>query len=438
MTEPAALRRVLRTVALALGVVAASALPALALTGAKPVSPPASWTDGNALGRSSGYLQAVWASDCPPPSGRCATDRGPYMGVFWRRASIANPTGWGKVLRRLSQPHLQAARPALAADGNDVYVAWVTQGSYLHYHPGAPRIVWLRVSRNQGATWTAPVRLSTAGSRADYPVVAASGTHAWVVWTAAMSGQIRMAHTADVGAHWSTRTIGATTSGAGTPEGHRGYPAIGASGPAVMAAWFAGPGGKVLALVSDQHATEWNGSSVPTTLTPGSPNDGAHYPVVRGGAQGATNRVAVAYTTRSGIAARVYDGSGSSPGPALTVAGPWTGGSTYAGGYGASAIPFGSDGLAVVWSGCRRVASLPHACHANASKARIDLLERESANGGGTWSAVVKLGAASKGTPVNEAPSLEAGDGGFRSFMWLRRTTGWLSYRVWTRAVPAP
>ena len=270
-------------------------------------------------------------------------------------------------------------------------MAWVTQTSYLHYRPKSPRIVWIRTSRNQGATWGAAVQLSTPGSRADFPVIAASGNAAWVVWTGGGSGDIQMASTTNQGVHWTTKTIGTTLAGRGTPEGYQGFPAVGASGGNVMAAWFAGPGGKQVAVVSNAGGTDWTTPPAPIPLTPQSPYDGVHYPVVRGADDGLSTHVAVAYATATGIGTRTYDGASlSAP---TTVAGPWTATSTYTGGYGAAAVPFGADDVAVTWSGCRRVAALTHACRPSMKKARIDLLERESTNGGTAWTPIFRLSA---------------------------------------------
>lgn len=409
-----------------------AALASRMMKPAAALSTPLAWTDGNTLARSQAFLQTAWASDCPPPSGRCATDRGPYVGVFWQRAARATPGTWSKP-RRLSLPHQQAERPAVASNGTNVYVAWVTQTSYLHYRPKSPRTVWIRASSNQGATWGAAHAVSTPGSRADFPVIAASDDAAWVVWTGAGSGSILMASTTTNGAHWTAPAIiGTTTSGKGSPEGYQGFPAIGASGANVMAAWILGPAGKQVAVVSHTLADDWSSPPTPIPLTPQSPNDGVHYPVVRGADDGESDHVAVAYATATGIQTRTYDGS--SLGQPAVVAGPWTRTSTYAGGYGAAAIPFGADDVAVVWSGCRRVAALMSPCRPSRKQARIDLMERESTDGGTRWTPVFRLSAATTAVPVNEAPSLEAdGANGHRSFVWLRRTANWINYRVWIR-----
>lgn len=420
------------TVWLAIATVAHAAID---LTPIRRVSAPWSWTVGNALGRSDAYLHTAWASDCPPPKGACATDSGPFVSVFWQRTPIASPAAWSAP-KRVSPAGDHAVRPSVAAAGSHVYVAWVTQRSYLKYRPKAPRRVWIRVGSQQGGSWSAPVALSGATTRADYPVVAASGNAVWVVWTAGDTGAIKLASSTDAGDTWTTTTIGATTSGRGTAEGFAGYPAIGASGANVMAAWFASPAGRQVALTSSTGASDWSPTSTPMQLSGPSPNDGNRFPVVRGADDGVSDRVAVGYTTADGVAVRVFDGA--SLGGEFAVDGPWpvsASGHRWAGAYGASAQPFGADGIAVAYAACRSRAGAKDPCRPNSTGARIDTVYRESTDGGGSWSTRRVLARATKEARVNEAISLEAdGPSGLRWFTWLARTSNWSSYRVQGRA----
>jgi hypothetical protein len=399
------------------------------------VSSPNAWTVGNALARTSNYLQTVWASDCPPPRGVCATDRGPFMGVFWRRDPLTTPGPWSTP-RRKSFPHKHAARPAIAASGANVYVAWVSQASYLHYRPSFPRVVWIRVSNDEGDSWSAPIQLTLAGSRVDFPVIAASGDSAWVVWTNADSGLIRMATSIDAGVNWTRRTIGTTTSGGGSSEGYRGLPAIGASGPNVAALWFATSGGRQVALTSNQAGTDWSASSTPTELVNASPNGWLRYPSARGAEDGRSSRVAIAYLTAARLETRVFDGT--TLGDPQPADGPWPRpalGHTYGGAYGPAVAPSGTDGLTVAWSACRQVAGLANACAIGRGKVRIDLFERVSTDGGATWSIREALATASPASSVNEAPSLVADAALARTwYLWLGRTVSWFAYRVYGRS----
>src|SRR5207344_206901 len=123
------------------------------------------------------------------------------------------------------------------------------------------------------------------------------------------SGLIRMASTTDGGVHWATTTIGTTTSGAGSNEGYRGLPAIGASGANVVALWFATPGGQQVALTSSAGGTDWSTSSTPTELVASSPNGWLRYPSARGAEDGLSSRVAVAYLTSARLEVREFDGT---------------------------------------------------------------------------------------------------------------------------------
>ena len=411
---------------------------AIDMTPIRRVSTPSSWTVGNAMGRSDAYLHTVWTSDCPPPRGACATDGGPYVGVFWQRSTIASPANWSSA-RRLSLAGHHAARPSVAAAGTHVYVTWVTQRSYLKYLPKAPRRVWIRVGNQQGGSWSTPVALTGATTRADYPVVAASGNAVWVVWTAGDTGAIRMAFSPDAGDSWSIRTIGRTTSGRGSPEGYAGYPAIGASGTNVVAAWFATSAGRQVALTSSAGGSDWVSTPTPATITGASPNDDNRYPVVRGADDGVSDRVAVGYTTAEGVAVRVFDGSTLSGERTVDGPGPATaGGRRWTGAYGASAIPFGGDGLAVAYAACRSRQGVKDPCRPNARDARMDVLYRESTDRGSSWTPRRVLARASRSVRVNEAVSLQAdGPSGLRWFTWLARSTGWTSYRVLGRSAHA-
>jgi len=192
---------------------------------------PFSWTPGKALASSTGFVLSAWASDCPPPKGACATNHGPRMGVFVQRArsdTVGLP--WSSP-RRLSPGNVQAERATIAARGTRVLAGWVTQTKVTGYRPGARRVFWVRRSRDQGKHWGAPIRLSAAKGRVDYPRVALAGGRAFAVWTDAKSGNIRLAASTDGGAHWSTKTIGSTNAHAGRPrEGRSGLPDLGASG----------------------------------------------------------------------------------------------------------------------------------------------------------------------------------------------------------------
>ena len=222
--------------------------PAEAATygGIQAAGAPYSWNPGKALTATDRFLLSAWASDCPPPTGACAQNTRPKMGVYVQRSAVdARPAAW-KAPLRVSPPKLQAERAALGADGSLAAVGWVTQTSYLHYHPSARRIFWLRVSVDSGRTWRRAVQMTVTAGRVDYPRIAVSEGQIYAVWTNAATGEIRLAISANAGATWTKQTVGTSSAHAdGSAEGFAALPDVGASGQNVAVVWFADDGGAV-------------------------------------------------------------------------------------------------------------------------------------------------------------------------------------------------
>jgi len=376
--------------------------------GVQRAAAPFSWNPGKSLATAGGRLLSAWASDCPPPSGACATDRSPTMGVFVQRSpAAAVPAAWGRP-KRMSPHDVQAERSSIAADGNLAVVGWVTQTSYLHYRPTARRSFWIRISTDHGATWRAPHRVSLLRGRVDYPRLAVQGHEIFAVWTDANNGAIRFATTTDLGATWSKRTVGTTSSTSdGVRQGFAGLPDIGVSGTNVALVWFSNPNGKQLVELSSIGGTDLSSSTPSTTLVASSPNDGQRYAGAAGSLIPGDPRVAIAFTTPGQLLVRVWDGV--TLGPEITVASfpVAVGGVVYTGGYGPAVLPTGSDGLVVAFAGCRRRSNVPNPCDPTDGAARIDILSRESADGGGTWGPSRRLVDATKAPyRVNDEPSI--------------------------------
>jgi hypothetical protein len=389
--------------------VLATTVPSFAATfGAPhPASARYAWNPGKSLVATDSRLLSIWASDCPPPLERCATDDGPHIGVFVQRSPAgAVPPSWGKPLR-LSPSSVHAERPSIAAEGATVIASWVTQRSYSRYRPGAPRVLWVRVSRNQGKTWGAAKRLSPINGRVDYPRVAIGGGRLFAVWTFANNGAIRFAHSDDNGEHWAMSTVAQTTSTPfGPGEGYAGLPDVGASGPNVAVAWIATDTGVQRVLTSAVGGDDLVGAA-PVQLTGPSPNDRQHYPAVGGAADPADPRVAIAYSTRTTLELRSYDGV--TLGAASTVF-TWQttiAGTRFDGGYGPAVLPLDPARIAVAVSGCRHNTLALHPCDPFAAGARIDVLYVETPDGGATWEAPVRLTDSTRGTfRTNDEPSL--------------------------------
>jgi len=412
-------------------------VPSLAATFGAPhrASARYAWNPGKSLAASDSRLLSIWASDCPPPSEKCATDDGPYMGVFVQRspAGATLPT-WGKPLR-LSPPSVHAERPSIAAAGSILVASWVTQRSYGRYHPGAPRVLWVRVSRNQGKTWGRATRLSPINGRVDYPRVAIGGGRLFAVWTSADNGGIRVAHSDDNGGHWAKVTVAQTTSTPfGVGEGYAGLPDIGASGPNVAIAWIATDTGIQRALTSAVGGDDLAGAT-PEQLTGRSPSDRQHYPAVGSAADPADPRVAIAYSTRTTLELRTYDG--------VTLGAPFTvftwqttiAGTRFDDGYGPAVLPLDPARIAVAVSACRHntLAAL-RPCDPFAAGSRIDVLYVETPDGGATWEAPARLTDATRGTyRTNDEPSL-ALTGTTRRVAFDRYQPSFSNYAVWLRS----
>src|SRR5256886_5130508 len=319
--------------------------------GVQRAAAPFSWNPGKSLATAGGRLLSAWASDCPPPWGACATDRSPKMGVFVQRSPAgAVPAAWGKP-KRMSPGRVQAERPSIAADGNLAVVGWVTQTSYLHYRSSAPRSFWIRVSTDQGATWRAPHEVTPLVGRVDYPRLAVQGHEIFAVWTNANTGEIRFATTSDLGATWSKRTVGTTSSTSdGSRAGFAGLPDVGVSGTNVALVWFADQKGQQQVALASTRATDLTSSTPSTTLVGSRPNDGQRYAAAAGSTSPGDPRVAVAFTTQSKVLVRIWDGV--TLGPELAVASfPTTAvGVLYAAGYGPAVLPTGSARLSLAFA----------------------------------------------------------------------------------------
>jgi hypothetical protein len=437
--DDALTRRLGRAVAvgvLASAVVAASTAPVFALSfgGTQRASASWAWNAGEGLAVSTHRLFSVWASDCPPPSEACATNTGPRMGVFLQRGPQgATPMTWAKP-RRMSPTTRQAERAAIASAGNVVVVGWVTQTKYLHYRPAAPRVFWIRVSRSEGDRWSAPLRMSPAGGRVDYPRLAASQGHVYAVWTNADTGAIRLARSADAGRTWLRRTVGTTTAGGQSAAGFSGLPDVGASGALVGVSWVANASGMHVALTSDTYAIGLDASTMPTTLSATSPHAALRYPAVGGAADPSSPRIAFAYGTPGGIGVRVFDGRRLAD-ESLAVS--WSisiGGVVYVDGYGPAVLPVGGSTVVLAVAACRRHPSLGDPCAA-AAGARVDAVYTESSNDGNTWLTPSRLTDASQEPfRINDEPSLAVTSGGVRRVAFDRYQRSFTDYVVGMRS----
>jgi hypothetical protein len=168
-------------------------------------------------------------------------------------------------------------------------------------------------------------------------------------------------------------------------------------------------------------------------LTGRSPNDRQHYPAVGGATDPADPRVAIAYTTRTHLELRTFDG--------VTLGAPsvvFTWQTTIAGvryddGYGPAVLPVDPAQIAVAVAGCRRNRYSSHACDPFAKGSRIDVLYVETPDGGATWEPPVRLTNAARGQfRTNDEPSI-ALTGTRRRVAFDRYEPSFHTYGVWLR-----
>jgi hypothetical protein len=204
------------------------------------------------------------------------------------------------------------------------------------------------------------------------------------------------------------------------------------SGADVAVAWFATDNGVQQAVTSSTGGDDLATAS-PVAISRSSPNDGQHYPAVGGAAAAGDPRVAITYSTNTGVELRIFDGSTlSAPSTVFT----WkavVGGVGYPDGYGPAVVPFGTSRVAVAIAGCRRNA---HAqpCRPLARGARIDLLYRLSADDGTTWDNPLRLtNAARPSYRVNDEPSI-ALTGSIERVSYDRYQRSFTRYDVWMRS----
>jgi hypothetical protein len=254
------------------------------------------WNDGHALSRTAsgdGALHTVAASDVI--GGQVVTNSGPYMGIYYTRSLDGGDT-WTAGLR-LNPNTQHAARAAVASSGPDVYAIWVSQAKVTNLSGTAPRVLYFRRNTDQGdpTAWAATIRLTSATGRVDYPTIAASGNSVYVTYTNSATGDVFVRFSRDRGATWKTLKVG--TTGFTTTQGKFGYPIVAASGSTVGVTWVATGTGRIKARVSTT-----SGKSFGSAITLGRTGYGGGFPTAT--ARG--SRVAFAWGESGRIHLRLW------------------------------------------------------------------------------------------------------------------------------------
>ena len=259
------------------------------------------------------------------------------------------------------------------------------------------------------------------------------GSRAYAVWTDADDGRIRFAISTDSGRSWTRTTVGTTTAVGGRPShGFAGLPDVGVSGSNVVITWYSNGGGRQVALTSSNGGDDLGSSSIPTELTASGPPNGVRYAAAQGATDGVSNRVAVAYTTATGLAVRVWVG-GVLNAERIVATWPFTiDGQSYADGYGPAVLPSGTSSLTVAFAACRS-RPIPDACDASDPGARINVLVADSADAGLSWSALDAItDATDPPYRTNDEPSL-ASTGSLLRVSFVRYQSDFSDFRVSAR-----
>jgi len=118
------------------------------------------------------YVYVAW-EDFTPVSGSGSAPE------IWMRISSNNGASFGSAIR-ISTNTYESCLPSVAASGSYVYVAWMdstpVSGS------GGSFEIWVRVSSNYGASFGPAIRISTNTGESAYPSVTVSGSYVYVAW----------------------------------------------------------------------------------------------------------------------------------------------------------------------------------------------------------------------------------------------------------------
>ena len=171
------------------------------------------------------YWPCIVALGCSTLHVVWVDDRTPYRGVYYKR-SLNGGTSWSKDVRLSSNAANSRSSPVVAASGSEAYLAWVEWGpSYYHVH--------FRRSTNGGETWAAETTL--VNSIEGYPDLVASGSVVHLVYSGYYSPRYRVHYmrSTDSGVAWGGPwVIYSNSSGNDQDE-----PSLAASGSYVHLSW---------------------------------------------------------------------------------------------------------------------------------------------------------------------------------------------------------
>ena len=163
----------------------------------------------------------------------CSSD---LTGVMYPRSGNDGATWTAAVRLNPATQHGDQAK--VATSGKSVYVAWISQKRWVGWSGSLARTLYVRANANHGTgTWGSIKRLTSLTGRVGTPTIAASGANVYVAYTDSVTGSVKLAISRDRGATWSTVALGATT--ASSSSGRFGVPVVSATGTLVVVSWTA-------------------------------------------------------------------------------------------------------------------------------------------------------------------------------------------------------
>jgi len=144
--------------------------------------------------------------------------------LFFFTSTISQAQSW--ITRRISNNRGFSYRPKIAVNSTNVYIVWDddTLGN---------SEIFLRSSKNGGATWSLQKNISSSPGDSLMPDLAASGSYVYIVWEDFIdsNSSIYFKRSKDGGLTWSNAKHIATAPGSG------GWPSIAANEEQVFVAW---------------------------------------------------------------------------------------------------------------------------------------------------------------------------------------------------------
>lgn len=242
---------------LALSILLAAALPAAAV----------SW--GPVLPITTSGQAAALAGSTAVYTGGVALAYREQVGDDYRvyvKRSIDGGTTW-TAPRRLSSANAEIATgPSLASSGLNIHAAFVEYRS-----DGSSKIIYRR-SEDGGESWSAPLAMSSSGTRAGIPSITRTGTRVVLAWTNELTGVVSVRVSTNGGLSFNLRTdIATSTNRPFLDQGSNAFdafPTVAISGNVINVGYYTSQGTLSLRRSSS------NGSSWTTAITLASNGNG--------------------------------------------------------------------------------------------------------------------------------------------------------------------